>query len=272
MGHTKRIIDLFLSMWPLYKVGIWLGKQPGVGWILKPVFSERIHQVTMIPVNEVITQEYQTILPYSLLQQMVQQASARFIMTECMCRSHEGCRNHLVDLGCLFLGDGAAQIHPSMGRLVSTDEALRHLQRGMEDGLYPLIAHTMIDALTLGIPYPRMVTICFCCECCCAVHNSLRTGPVSLLHLVQRLPGLKVLIDEKCVVCGTCFSSCPVKAISLVHNNVEISEECKGCGICVNDCPFGAIRMEMESEVDLLRMFSERIKSYADISSVNIIK
>jgi UDP-glucose 4-epimerase len=268
MGRTKRIFDLILRLWPLYKVGIWLGKQPGIGTILSPLFSARMHQVTMIPVNEVISQENQTILPYSLLQQLVQQASARFIMTECMCRSHEGCQNHPTNLGCLFIGDGAAQIHPSMGKLCSVEEAQGHIQRGIEEGLYPLIAHTMIDAVTLGIPYTRMLTVCFCCECCCAVHNVLRNGPKSLLHVVQPLPGLRVFVDEKCVVCGNCLESCPVRAITFVQNNVEISEECKGCGICMNACPCGAIRMEIKNQVDLIINFTERIKSYADVFPV----
>lgn len=243
-----------------------MGRQPGIGRILNPVFSTRIHQVTMIPVNEVISQDDQYVLSFSILQQLVKSASARFIMTECMCRSHESCLNHPIDLGCLFLGDGATHIHPSMGRLCSIDEAQRHIQRAMNEGLYPLIAHTMIDAFTLGIPYSRMLTICFCCECCCVVHRGLRKGPISLLQIVQRLPGLRVLVGEECVECGDCIKTCPVKAISSNHRGVEISEDCKGCGICVNTCPYGAIKMVMEGENDLLTGFKERMKSYADIS------
>jgi len=267
MGHNKTFFDLILGLWPLYKVGLWLGKQSGIGKILNPVFSTRSHQVMMIPVNEIIYHDTQTILPYSFLQHMVQEASTRFIMADCMCRSHEDCRNHPPDLGCLFLGDGAAQIHPSMGRLCSVSEAQEHIQRGMEEGLYPLIAHTMIDALTLGIPYSRMLTVCFCCECCCAVHRSLRTGPISIMQIVQRLPGLRIYVNEKCVVCGFCFESCPAGAINLVNDNVEISEQCKGCGICVKDCPHGAISMEMESGADYINEFDGRIRSYADILS-----
>jgi len=267
MGHTKRNYDLILRLWPLYKVGLWMGKQPGIGSLLKPLFSPNIHQVTMIPVSEAVTQGDQIILPYSLLEQLVEQASARFIMTDCVCRSHESCQSHPTNLGCLFLGDGAAQIHASHGRSCDIEEAKRHIQRCMDEGLYPLIAHTVIDAMTLGIPYQRMLTVCFCCECCCAVHRGLRKGPTSLLQVVQRLPGLRVLVGEECVECGACIETCPVKAISPNHRGVEISEGCKGCGICVNTCPYGAIRMEMEGKNDLLLEFNDRMKSYADISS-----
>jgi NAD-dependent dihydropyrimidine dehydrogenase PreA subunit len=266
MGRSKRIYDLLLSVWPLYKVGLWMGKQPGIGSLLNPIFSSKIHQVTMIPVNETINQGDQIVLPYSLLMQLVEQASARFIMTECVCRSHENCQSHPINLGCLFLGDGAAQIHMSLGRLCDLEEAKTHIQEGAEDGLFPLIAHTMIDAFTLGISYKRMLTVCFCCECCCVVHRGMRRGPASLMQVVQRLPGLRVKVGSECEDCGDCIETCPVGAISLNHRGAEISDECKGCGICVNTCSYGAISMEMEGKMDLLAGFNERMKSYADIS------
>lgn len=265
MGRNKQFYDLLLSLWPLYKVGLWMGRQPAIGTLLSPVFSTKIHQVTMIPVNEAISQGDQIVLPYTLLQQLVEQASARFIMTECVCRSHEGCLKHPTDLGCLFLGDGSSQIHSSLGRICGVEEATLHIQRGLQAGLYPLVAHTIIDALTLGIPYRRMLTVCFCCECCCVVHRGLRKGPSSLLQVVQRLPGVRVSVSEECTECNECIDKCPVKAITGTDHGVQISDTCKGCGICVNTCPYGAITMEMTGEQDLLTAFSERIKSYADI-------
>jgi Fe-S-cluster-containing hydrogenase component 2 len=268
MGHSKRMVELLLRLWPLYKLGLWLGKQPGIGSLLNPVFSSKIHQVTMIPMNEAISQGDQIVLPQALLAQLVEQASTRFIMTECMCRRHEHCPSHPINLGCLFLGDGAAQIHPSIGRLCGIEEAKSHIQRGVEDGLYPLVAHTMVDAATLGISYKRMLTVCFCCECCCVVQRGLRRGPTSLLQVVQRLPGLRVLVGEQCTECGNCVEACPVGAISLNHHGAEISDTCKGCGMCLNACPYGAIKIEINNETDLLAGFSARMKSYADISSL----
>jgi UDP-glucose 4-epimerase len=253
-------------MWPLYKLGLWMGKQPGIGSIIRPVFSSRIHQVTMIPVNETIQQGQQMVLPYSLLNQLVEQTSARFIMTECVCRSHENCQSHPVDMGCLFLGDGAAQIHPTLGRLCDTEEAKRHIQRAMDDGLYPLIAHTIIDAITLGIPYRRMLTVCFCCECCCVVHRGMRQGPQVLKQVAQRLPGLKLTVREECTGCGVCIGKCPMRAISPNHRNVEIGDDCTGCGICVNECPAGAIKMDITGQMDLMAGFRERMNAYASIS------
>jgi len=242
-----------------------MGKQPGIGSVLSPLFSTKIHQVTMIPVNEAITQGDQIALPYSLLEWLVESASARFIMMECVCRRHENCQTHPIDMGCLFLGDGAAQIHPSLGRKCDTEEAKRHIQRGLENGLYPLIAHTMIEAVSLGISYKRMLTVCFCCECCCLVHRGLRKGPKSLFQVVQRMPGLRITVEEDCTSCSACIKKCPVVAISLNHRGAEISNACKGCGICIVACPANAIRMEIEGKNDMLAGFAKQMHSYADI-------
>jgi ferredoxin len=246
MGHSKRIYDLWLRLWPLYKVGLWLGKQPGIGRLIKPAFSNKIHQVTMIPVKESIIQGEQTVIPYTLLMQLVEQTSASFIMSECVCRRHENCQTHPIDLGCLFLGDGAAHIHSSMGEICNVEKAKQHIQRGVEAGLYPLIAHTMIDAITLGISYKRMLTVCFCCECCCVVQRGMRKGPRSLLQVIQALPGLRLTVGEECGDCGLCIGKCPVGAISPNHHGVEIGDGCKGCGICLNECPCEAIKIEIE--------------------------
>ena len=254
-----------LNLWPLYKLGLWMGRQPGVGSVLSPVFSPKIHQVTMLPVNEPIAQGEQTVLPYSLLEELVRRAGARFIMDECVCRKQEHCRSHPIDLGCLFLGEGAARIHPSLGRLCDIDEACQHLQRGMQSGLYPLIAHTVVDAFTLGIPYKRMLTVCFCCECCCLVQRSLRNGPASLLKVVQPLPGVQVRVGEACAACGECVEICPVGAISMNHKGAEINADCRGCGICLEACPLDAIRMQMQDKNVLLDEFIRRIDGFTEI-------
>jgi ferredoxin len=267
MGRSKRIADMLLDVWPLYKLGMRMGRLPVLGTLLQPAFSPRLHQVTMLPVNEPVDRGRQAVLPYTLLHDLLQRASARFIMNECVCRSREGCHDFPIDLGCLFLGDGAARIHPSLGRLCDVDEAARHVQRGLQAGLYPLVAHTVVDALTFGIPYRRMLTVCFCCECCCLVQRGLRTGPASLLKVVQPLPGVKVMVGQDCAACGECVPACPVRAISMNHNGAEISPACKGCGICLNACPNGTIHVEMDGKVDLMSVFEKQMNGYADITS-----
>ncbi len=55
---------------------------------------------------------------------------------------------------------------------------------------------------------------------------------------------MKAIIDtKKCTVCGVCSDACPMSAISLGENQIEISDDCSLCGICVDTCEFGAISL-----------------------------
>ncbi len=55
---------------------------------------------------------------------------------------------------------------------------------------------------------------------------------------------MKALVDKKkCTVCGVCSDACPMGAISLRENDVEVSDDCSLCGICVDSCEFGAISL-----------------------------
>jgi UDP-glucose 4-epimerase len=112
-----------------------------------------------------------------------------------------------------------------------------------------------------------MLTVCFCCECCCLVQRGLRKGPATLLKAIQPLPGLRVFVSEDCTACGNCIEGCPVEAISLNSHIAQINAHCKGCGICLSACPSGAIKMEMDGKTDLWSAFTERIRGYTDIAS-----
>jgi ferredoxin len=57
------------------------------------------------------------------------------------------------------------------------------------------------------------------------------------------------LIDQvKCIKCGTCVKSCPVKAISKVETDGKVSyvvdpKKCISCATCVKGCPVKVISM-----------------------------
>ena len=50
------------------------------------------------------------------------------------------------------------------------------------------------------------------------------------------------VIDDTCVSCGACESSCPVGAISMgdVHMIID-PNACIDCGACESTCPVGSI-------------------------------
>lgn len=49
-------------------------------------------------------------------------------------------------------------------------------------------------------------------------------------------------INDTCVSCGACESSCPVAAISMGDDHMVIDAgTCIDCGACEGTCPVGAI-------------------------------
>jgi len=55
------------------------------------------------------------------------------------------------------------------------------------------------------------------------------------------------IIQDKCVGCGACLSSCPYGAISLKDNLAVIDDDkCTLCGACVSSCGFDAIMLRKD--------------------------
>ncbi|MHB8157885.1 MAG: 4Fe-4S binding protein, partial [Desulfocucumaceae bacterium] len=55
------------------------------------------------------------------------------------------------------------------------------------------------------------------------------------------------IIQDKCVGCGACLSSCPYGAISLKDNLAVIDDDkCTLCGACVSSCGFDAILLRQD--------------------------
>lgn len=55
----------------------------------------------------------------------------------------------------------------------------------------------------------RLLSVCFCCECCCDVRLMLREGPERYWDLYnQWMPGVDVSVSEACTLCGACVQAC----------------------------------------------------------------
>ena len=92
--------------------------------------------------------------------------------------------------------------------------------------------------------------ICNCCRCCCELIAGVQMGH----HDGIAKTGFTAVIDpEACDYCGTCFSTCNVKAIGLAKGPVfetpadrfaAVRERvCLGCGACISACEKGALRL-----------------------------
>jgi UDP-glucose 4-epimerase len=266
VGRSNVFYNVLMRLWPLGKVVYWLGSQPLVGPLLEPFFDVLDAEAIIIPVEEAARGGENVVLPYPLLASILEQASARFLMNECLCRRGENCQTHPHDLGCLFLGEAVREINPAQGRPVATDQALAHVRRAMSLGLVPLVVHSTFDAWSLGVPYRQMLSVCFCCDCCCAVRQGLRLGPPAFWDAVRRLPGLTLEVGEACSSCGACAGVCYVHAVAIDNGRASIDlEQCKGCGRCIGVCPTRAISLRMDESVDTLDRMLTRIEQRTDI-------
>jgi hypothetical protein len=155
VGRPKIIFDLLMNFWPLSKLANRLGNQPVVGFLVRPLFNSTENESIILPVHQAVRAEESVVLPPAILEPLIAKSDARVLLHRCICRHAEHCATYPEELGCLFLGEGATRIHPSMGRSVSTEEALAHTRTAMEKGLFPWWCTPPSTPLPWGSPTAR---------------------------------------------------------------------------------------------------------------------
>ena len=246
-------LTVIAKIWPITWLSARWTQLPLIGPIVKvlalPTFSKKNLNISYIPVNRDIRGAGSSFLPSMVVEELISRSSHWAIIKRCTCRDAVQCREHPIDYGCIFLGEGAGEIDSRIAEHVTAEEAISHLRRALDDGLIPLIGRVKIDNYIWGVrDRGRLLTICLCCRCCCTILNSGRYLPQEAADSLVRLKGLRIRINpDSCNRCESCVQECFMGAMVLDEGELRWDENrCKGCGRCISACPEGALHAEVE--------------------------
>ncbi len=252
--------------WPIIIAGKRLSNKPVFRWLIRPFFMRPYNELTSIPIHVKVGLPDSVALPRRILERLLTDVDEKFILDECICRTHNRVDTPPRNIGCMALGPAVRRIHPSHGRMVSTDEAIRHMHRAADAGLIANIAHVWIDPVAFGTRFRDLMFVCFCDDKNCIYRTHMKNRGPTLDKAYRRLPGMTLSVDaEKCRGCGSCSESCFLAAVSMVEGKARIGESCAGCARCMEICRNGAITLTFEGEDALYRALLARIREVSEL-------
>ena len=257
----------------------WLIKLP----ILKQLYRKKHHPRgfdveagQIIPVNLQVG-DYQTeAIPLKLMDHFIEKAGT-IVIVQCPCRVTNECKNHNIDLGCIWMGKGAANLDlntlpgGSKGRFATKEEAKAHARAALKDGLVPALGKLRGDAEAYNVlEYEdEFMNFCFCCPCCC-VTAGMKYANSDFKHYIKRMEGVSVTTDlEKCVGCGTCFKVCIYDGLKMEKDKAVHTDKCIACGNCEAVCPNGAISINFDQNMDIDEVMDKIIQRYENIVDIS---
>lgn len=245
-----------------FRLARYCSKYPPLAWLADRLLFDG-DDIMVLPRDEsvkkrqiIIEQEVpgpqDIVLPSDVLRNMIRKSNNHVIMHRCICRVSNHCKNFPETLGCIFMGKGARNIPESVGRAVTMEEALAHVDRCQEAGLVHIIGRNKIDSVWLNTgPKEELLTICNCCNCCC-LWKMLPDLPQNLSKRMTAMPGASISVNsDLCIGCGDCMQddTCFVDAMVLKNGLMSIDfDRCRVCGRCVTRCSQGAISLHISDD------------------------
>ena len=257
MGRPAWQIKMITLFWPVRNLLARMAGWPLVArWVGRTFRGDR---ASYVPVGAEIEIPESVPLPGKWVEKLIEESSFRFIFKRCLCRSLTRCQHYPHEVGCLFLGEGAREISPSLGKEATVEEALAHHRKARKSGLVPMMGRLRWDSIWLGVSRAaELLTICHCCECCC-YFKVYRYLPPDAAGGLQKLEGLEIRIGEGCDGCGVCVERCFIGAMFMKDGRAAVGPACRGCGRCVVFCPPKAIEIILPP-ADVMENFMGEIK------------
>jgi UDP-glucose 4-epimerase len=221
--------------------------------------------VTWLPININIEKTVNTPLPAEVVEDYIRRSEHRSIVDFCGCRKAWECKHYPEQIGCLHMGETALETPKSLAHMAGVDEALRHLDKAVKAGLVPIIGKARVDNFIFGVKdRNKLLTVCFCCECCCITRNMKYLPKEHLDKIFVPLEGVSIEVTEECTGCGTCAERCFINAITIQDGRSVIGERCRACGRCATFCPQKAIKVRLDNP-NFKRDISRRIDQYVKV-------
>jgi len=230
-----------------------------------------------IPVNLRVGEYESEVVPIKIMDYFIEKAGT-IVIRDCPCRVTNDCKDHAKDLGCIWMGKGAANLDLKKlpgagkeGRYATKEEAREHVRLAIKNGLAPALGKLRGDAVLYNfLEYDdETMNFCFCCSCCC-VAAGYKYGNSDYKNFFKRMEGVTFVTDpEKCVGCGECFKVCIYNGLKMVKGKSVHTEDCIGCGHCEAVCPEGAISIKFDENKNIDDVIDGIIKRYEKIVDIS---
>ena len=259
------------------------------GWLKRlPILKQRFRKKRyprgfdteagqFIPVNLKVGDYDSEVIPLKLMDYFIDKAGT-IVIRDCPCRVSNDCKNHDKDLGCIWMGKGAAHLDlknlpfaAKEARYATKEEAKEHVRLALKSGLVPALGKLRSDAVLYNfLEYDdETMNFCFCCSCCC-ITAGYKYGNSDYKNFFKRMEGVRFVTDpEKCIGCGECFKACIYNGLKLVKEKSVHTDDCIGCGHCEAACPNGAISIEFDENLNIDDVIDGIIKRYEKIVDVS---